>query len=788
MKKGYSFMKVGIVFLAVIFILPLLSANLFASEDYVVEAIQYRIKGYVYQRHGDFNNAIQNYKKAIERNPFYACVHNDLGILYEQKGWFRKAEQEYLKAVSIDSRYTSAYTNLALLNERKGDIEAAFFYWDKRIKFGDPADPWTLTAKNRLFDLSRQIEDKKQQKLKQKEAWELRQKEQQKQKDKELKEQQLKEQQRQQEKLLKQQQELKAKEFKEQEKQKEIELKQRSKQAEKEIKQPQPAMQLPKKEVKAAAPVLAGPQKSIVEAGDLAKQLAMEKNSQRIEAAKREELRQRYQKTCQKYVEKANKLANKGKYDAAIKWYKETKKLISDYPDIDFMIKESERLQDEQAQKKNIQKAVSPSCKAATIPQKGLKTQEQLKLTVLTDTKSRQEQLEDEQRLNENRDLNEKRVKAQKQQALDTESKIIALQGQQDKNKKKIELLLNKAEDYIAAHKYDSAIEEYQKIERLDPGYADLKKLKEEALRAKARYEIDRQAKQQQEKYIRQADRQANESQKMERQIIDYLDKAESYLSKSRYDSAIACYNNIAKLDPNYPGLESLIDNAKDSKVKLERLKDKGSQKSNIQPKTNIQPIITPRPAQPELEREQDALKQVNKYYTKGQSYYLAGRYQEAQRQLEMTLAIDPEHTEANRLLRYCQRRTQKGYYRPLQQAISEGKGAATTEITPVPEPLQVSTQEVIKKEQPQVIEDRIAGEVAKEDRSASMYSGADLDKKYIVLGTVAYRSELNDIDKLNEELLEKAKAMGAEEVVSVRYFQHNGFTYGYGTAVKKRR
>ena len=62
------------------------------DSDMAVEAIQYRIKGYIYQRQGDFPKAIENYKKAVGRNPFYACAHNDLGILYEQIGNPTQAE------------------------------------------------------------------------------------------------------------------------------------------------------------------------------------------------------------------------------------------------------------------------------------------------------------------------------------------------------------------------------------------------------------------------------------------------------------------------------------------------------------------------------------------------------------------------------------------------------------------------------------------------------------------------------------------------------------------------
>ena len=41
-----------------------------SSDDALVEAIQYRILGYNYQRQGNPVKAMENYKLAVKRNPF----------------------------------------------------------------------------------------------------------------------------------------------------------------------------------------------------------------------------------------------------------------------------------------------------------------------------------------------------------------------------------------------------------------------------------------------------------------------------------------------------------------------------------------------------------------------------------------------------------------------------------------------------------------------------------------------------------------------------------------------
>lgn len=95
-----------------VFFMPVVSSG-FNNNDAVLEAVQYRIKGYTYQRQGNIPKALYNYKKAVECNPYYACAYNDLGVLYEQMGQLKKAEEVYIKAITVDPDYASAYNNLA---------------------------------------------------------------------------------------------------------------------------------------------------------------------------------------------------------------------------------------------------------------------------------------------------------------------------------------------------------------------------------------------------------------------------------------------------------------------------------------------------------------------------------------------------------------------------------------------------------------------------------------------------------------------------------------------------
>jgi len=141
--------------LIIIFLWVFLASGVsFGSDDFSIDAIQYRIKGYVYQQQGDYDQAAENYKNAIVRNPFYVCAYNDLGIVYEQQGWYDRAQEQYIKAIELDPTYVSAYSNLALLNERLGDLDAACYYWGRRANIGNPEDPWTVSAKEKYKKIS----------------------------------------------------------------------------------------------------------------------------------------------------------------------------------------------------------------------------------------------------------------------------------------------------------------------------------------------------------------------------------------------------------------------------------------------------------------------------------------------------------------------------------------------------------------------------------------------------------------------------------------------------------
>ena len=136
--------------LAFLVILPNAIASASTLRD---EAITYRIQGYEAQRRGDKANALTFYQKAIALDPSYPTPYNDAGILLEEAGRLEEAEQSYRQALTLNPNYLEAHANLAMLYERINQKEKAIYHWMKRYQLGDPYDPWTARAEERLIAL-----------------------------------------------------------------------------------------------------------------------------------------------------------------------------------------------------------------------------------------------------------------------------------------------------------------------------------------------------------------------------------------------------------------------------------------------------------------------------------------------------------------------------------------------------------------------------------------------------------------------------------------------------------
>ncbi len=150
MKKT-ALMLAAVWIIAYLLVLP--EPQIAQASSLRDQAVGFRLEAYELQQRGDLEGAVGTYQKAIGLDPTYATPHNDLGIVFEQLGDDNAAEREYLQAVALDPQYLGAHTNLALLYERLGQRDKAIVHWLKRYQLGEPHDPWTVHAEQRLLAL-----------------------------------------------------------------------------------------------------------------------------------------------------------------------------------------------------------------------------------------------------------------------------------------------------------------------------------------------------------------------------------------------------------------------------------------------------------------------------------------------------------------------------------------------------------------------------------------------------------------------------------------------------------
>ena len=69
----------------------------------------------MYQRLGDFENALINYRQVLQRDDLNVEAHNNLGLLYRDKGLYDDAIQHFQRAIAINPAYARARNNLGVV-------------------------------------------------------------------------------------------------------------------------------------------------------------------------------------------------------------------------------------------------------------------------------------------------------------------------------------------------------------------------------------------------------------------------------------------------------------------------------------------------------------------------------------------------------------------------------------------------------------------------------------------------------------------------------------------------
>jgi len=90
------------------------------------KARPYDNRGYVFDKRGEFENAIADYAKAIEINPNYAIPHFGRGIVYGKLGQFENSVADLTDAIALEPYNANAYSH-------RGIAEGNLGKWDKAL-------------------------------------------------------------------------------------------------------------------------------------------------------------------------------------------------------------------------------------------------------------------------------------------------------------------------------------------------------------------------------------------------------------------------------------------------------------------------------------------------------------------------------------------------------------------------------------------------------------------------------------------------------------------------------
>ncbi len=112
--------------------------------------LAYNSLGWAYYNKGDYEVAIANYKKALEKNPQYSVVYNNLGLLYEKTSRLEAARKSMENAVKISPSHPDFYFNLGKVLIRMKDNESATEAFENTVLYSHEDSEMSRSAKEYL--------------------------------------------------------------------------------------------------------------------------------------------------------------------------------------------------------------------------------------------------------------------------------------------------------------------------------------------------------------------------------------------------------------------------------------------------------------------------------------------------------------------------------------------------------------------------------------------------------------------------------------------------------------
>ena len=104
-------------------------------ETYPNSATVYNRIGNAYLAMGDVNSAVINYNTAIDLGMSEIhIVYRNLGLTYNRDGLYNEAIEQYQKAIAADSSYALVYNDVGIAYNKLGDEQKAIAYYSEAIR------------------------------------------------------------------------------------------------------------------------------------------------------------------------------------------------------------------------------------------------------------------------------------------------------------------------------------------------------------------------------------------------------------------------------------------------------------------------------------------------------------------------------------------------------------------------------------------------------------------------------------------------------------------------------
>ncbi|RMF91338.1 MAG: tetratricopeptide repeat protein [Methanobacteriota archaeon] len=105
-----------------------------ALESYGLDKKTLVLLGNAFYMEKEYEEAESAHKKALSLDPNYARAHFNLGIVYEAMGRPKEAMECYRKAIELDSGFGEAYANLGDLYKAERDLDNAIICYKKALE------------------------------------------------------------------------------------------------------------------------------------------------------------------------------------------------------------------------------------------------------------------------------------------------------------------------------------------------------------------------------------------------------------------------------------------------------------------------------------------------------------------------------------------------------------------------------------------------------------------------------------------------------------------------------